>query len=123
MGQGKIRVGIVGPGRIANMVHAPSLTLCPEICDLVAVASRTEEKARAFAAQWGIPRVYSDWRTLLADADIDAVVICPPSGLTAAVAKAAVAAGKHILCEKPLGLSYADARDVEAAAAESAAIH
>jgi len=65
------------------------------------------ERAKIFAAQWGIPRVYADWRALLADRDIDAVVICPPSGLTAAIAKAAVAAEKHILCEKPLGLTYA----------------
>jgi predicted dehydrogenase len=123
MGQGKIRVGIIGPGRIANMVHVPSLKLCPEMCDVVAVASRTEAKATAFAAQWGIPRVHADWRALLADPDIDAVVICPPSGSTAAVAKAAVATGKHVLCEKPLGLTYAEAHEVEMAAAGSARIH
>jgi predicted dehydrogenase len=123
MGQAKIRVGIVGPGRIAGMVHLPSLKLCPERCDVLAVASRTEEKARAFAAQWGITRIYTDWKALLADQDIDAVVICPPSGMTATIAKAAVAAGKHVLCEKPLGLTYADAREVEAAAAGSARIH
>jgi predicted dehydrogenase len=51
MGQAKIRVGIVGPGRIAGMVHLPSLKLCPERCDVVAVASRTEKKAQAFATQ------------------------------------------------------------------------
>ncbi|MBS1116027.1 MAG: dehydrogenase [candidate division NC10 bacterium] len=123
MGQAKIRVGIVGPGRIAGMVHLPSLKLCPERCDVVAVASRTEEKAKAFAAQWAIPRVYTDWKALFADPDLDAVVLCPPSGLTATMAKAAVAAGKHVLCEKPLGLTYADAREVEAATAGSARIH
>ena len=105
------------------MVHLPSLKLCPERCDVVAVASRTEENAKTFAAQWGIPRVYTDWKALLADADLDAVVLCLPSGLTANMAKAAVTAGKHILCEKPLGLTYADAREVEAAATGSARIH
>jgi predicted dehydrogenase len=90
---------------------------------LFAVASRTEAKAAAFAAQWSIPRVHGDWRALLADPDVDAVVICPPSGSTAEIAKAAVAAGKHVLCEKPLGLTYAEAREVEAAAAGSARIH
>jgi predicted dehydrogenase len=123
MAQGKIKVGIIGPGRIATMVHAPSLKLCPELCDVFAVASRTEAKATAFAAQWGIPRVHADWRALLADPDIDAVVICPPSGSTAEMAKAAVAAGKHVLCEKPLGLTYAEAREVAAAATGSARIH
>ena len=123
MGQEKIRVGVIGAGRIANMVHVPSLKLCAGMCDVLAVASRTEEKANAFAAQWNIPRVYTDWRALLADPAINAVVVCLPSGSTAAVAKAAVAAGKHVLCEKPLGLTYAEARGVEEAAAGSAPIH
>ena len=119
----KIRVGIIGAGRIAGMVHLPSLRLCPDTCEVLAVASRTEEKARAFADQWGIPRVYPGWSALLADRDVDAVVICPPSGLTYAVAKAAIAAGKHILCEKPLGLSYGEAQELQAAAERAPIVH
>ena len=123
MSGGKIRVGIIGAGRIADFVHVPSLRLCPTECEVVAVASRTEEKAKAFADRWGIPRVYRDWEFLLADRDVDAVVICLPSRLTHAVAKAAIAAGKHILCEKPLGLSYAEARELQVAAERSEKIH
>ena len=120
---GKIRVGIIGAGRIADFVHLPSLLLWPDACEVVAVASRTEEKARAFADRWRIPRVYPDWSSLLADRDVDAVVICPPSGLTYTVAKAAIAAGKHILCEKPLGLNYAEARELHVSAERSGKIH
>lgn len=119
----KIRVGIIGAGRIAEFVHLPSLRLCPDTCEVVAVASRTEEKARAFADRQGIPRAYPDWSALLADRDVDAVVICPPSGLTYAVARAAIAAGKHILCEKPLGLNYQEARELQAAAERSGTVH
>jgi len=119
----KIRVGIIGAGRIAAFVHLPSLRLCPDACEVIAVASRTEEKAKAFADQWGIPRVHPDWESLLADPDVDAVVICSPSGLTYAVAKAAIAAGKHILCEKPLGLCYPEARELQAAAERAPIIH
>ena len=119
----KIRVGIIGPGRIADMVHVPSLKLCADVCEVVAVASRTTEKAKAFAERWGIPRVHADWPSLLADPDVDAVVVCTPSGLTAEVARAAVAADKHILCEKPLGLCHAQAAAVEAAAARSSRVH
>jgi len=119
MGEKKIRVGIVGTGRIADMVHMPSLKLWPEACEIVAVASRVEERARAFAERWGIPRVHADWQGLLADSDVDAVVICPPSGITATVAKAAVAAGKHVLCEKPLALNYPEARLIAEAARRS----
>ncbi len=120
---GLIRVGIVGAGRIAEMVHVPSLRLCPERCQVTAVASRTQEKTKAFAERLGIPRVHPDWASLVADPEVDAVVICPPSGLTYAVAKAAIAAGKHILCEKPLGLTYAEARELQAAAERASSIH
>jgi predicted dehydrogenase len=119
----KIRVGIIGAGRIAGMVHVPSLRLWPEACEVAAVASRTPEGAHAFAERWGIPRVHADWQALLADSALDAVAICLPSGLTAAVAKAAVAAGKHVLCEKPLGLSAADAQAVAEAARQSPRVH
>lgn len=119
----KIRVGIIGAGRIAGFVHLPSLRLCPERCEVIGVASRAEDKARAFAGRWGIPRVYPDWESLLRDSDVDAVVICPPSGLTFTVAKAAIAEGKHILCEKPLGLNYPEARELQVAAERSGQVH
>ncbi|HSD50257.1 MAG TPA: Gfo/Idh/MocA family oxidoreductase, partial [Candidatus Methylomirabilis sp.] len=123
MGREKIRIGIIGAGRIAGFVHMPSLKLCPDLCEVVAVASRTKEKAKAFAEQWGIPRVHSDWTALLADPEVDAAVICPPSGLTHSVAKAAIAAGKHILCEKPLGLNFSEARELQVAAEHAGITH
>src|SRR5574341_2526892 len=123
MGREKIRVGIIGSGRIAGFVHVPSLKLCSDLCEVVAVASRTEVKAKVFAEHWGIPRVHSHWTALLADPEVDAVVICPPSGLTHSVAKAAIAAGKHILCEKPLGLNHAEAQDLQVAAEQAGITH
>jgi predicted dehydrogenase len=119
MPEARIRVGIIGPGFIAGFVHMPSLRLCSDTCEVVAVASRTEEKAKAFAAHWGIPKVHADWQSLLADRDVDAVVVCPPTSMTYTVAKAAIAAGKHVLCEKPLGLCYAEARELQEAAERS----
>jgi len=123
MAERKIGVGIIGTGRIAEMVHAPSFSLWPAACEIRAVASRVEERARAFADRWGIPRAYGDWQALLRDPGVEAVSICLPSGLTAGVARAAVAAGKHILCEKPLALSGAEAQEVARAAAGAARIH
>jgi predicted dehydrogenase len=120
---GKIGVGIIGAGRISGFVHVPSLKLCPDLCEVAAVASRTEEGARAFAAQWAIPTVYHTWEELLADSRVDAVVVCPPSDLTYTVAKAAIAAGKHILCEKPLGLNFAQARALQDAAERAGIVH
>lgn len=119
----KIRIGIVGAGRIAGLVHVPSFRLWPEACEVVAVASRTVEGARAFAERWGIPRVHPDWPALLADPGVDAVALCLPSGLTAAATAAAVAAGKHVLCEKPLALAYPEAAALAAAARHSPRVH
>jgi predicted dehydrogenase len=118
-----IRVGIIGCGRIAGMVHVPSLKLWPEACEVRAVASRDAAKARHFAQAWAIPRVYPDWQTLLADPDLDAVVVCPPSGLTAAIAGAAIRAGKHILCEKPLALTWPEAEALRQAAEARGVVH
>jgi predicted dehydrogenase len=123
MNGGKIGVGVIGAGRIAGFVHVPSLRLCPDLCEVAAVASRTPEGARAFAARWGIPTVHRSWEELLADPRVDAVVVCPPSGLTYTVARAAIAAGKHVLCEKPLGLDAAQARELQEAAERAGIVH
>ena len=73
MAAGKIRIGIVGAGKIAAMVHVPSLKLWPDACEVRAVASRDPATAARFAEAWGIPCVHPDWRALVADLDLDAV--------------------------------------------------
>ena len=115
----RIRVGLIGTGRIAGFVHVPSLRLLPELCEVTAVASRDAVKAKAFAEQWGIPRVHDTWEALVGDPELDAVVVCPPSDLNGSVAGAALAAGKHVLCEKPLALTASEARSLAAAADRS----
>ncbi|HWC03889.1 MAG TPA: Gfo/Idh/MocA family oxidoreductase [Methylomirabilota bacterium] len=120
----RVRVGLIGAGRIAGFVHVPSLRLLPELCEVAAVASRDAAKAKAFAEQWSIPRVHDTWEALVADPELDALVVCPPSDLNAPVAGAAVAAGKHVLCEKPLAVTYPDARTLaDAAGREPGRVH
>jgi predicted dehydrogenase len=116
----RIRVGVIGTGRIAAFVHVPSLRLSPDRCEVVAVASRDPATAKAFAERWGIPRVHATWEALVADPDLDAVVICPPSDLNVPVASAAIAAEKHVLCEKPLAITYPEARTLADAADHAA---
>lgn len=123
MNQNKVKVGIIGAGQIAERVHVPSFRLWPQACYISAVASRTESKARAFGAMYKIPKIYPDYQTLLDDQDVDAVVICVPSVLTATVAQAVLAAKKHVLCEKPLGLTFREAQELRVAAEESDHIH
>src|SRR6266550_7650480 len=72
---------------------------------LKAVAARDQAKARQFADQWGYESIESDWRKLVDRKDIDAVDICTPNNLHREIALACAAAGKMILCEKPLSMN------------------
>jgi predicted dehydrogenase len=76
---------------------------------LKAVAARDTEKARGFAEVWGYESIESDWRTLVARSDIDAVDICTPNDLHAEIAIAAARAGKMVLCEKPIARTAEEA--------------
>jgi UDP-N-acetyl-2-amino-2-deoxyglucuronate dehydrogenase len=109
-----IRFGLIGCGRVAPR-HAQSLQQLSE-AELAAVADIKPSRADHFAADYGATPYY-DHRTLLGRDDIDAVSICVPSGLHAQVALDALNAGKHVLVEKPITLSLADADRMIAAAA------
>jgi predicted dehydrogenase len=79
----------------------PGAQASPQV-DLVGVASRAEERADAYAQEWGIPRAYGSYDALLADPEIEAVYISLPNTLHCEWSIRAVEAGKHVLCEKPL---------------------
>jgi len=98
----RIRAGIVGTGFAAS-AHADALARV-RAARLLAVAGSSEAKARAAADRFGAERAYSCYRALLADPDVDAVHNCTPNDLHAEVNAAALAAGKHLLSEKPLAI-------------------
>jgi predicted dehydrogenase len=79
---------------------------------LKAICARNEERAQAFAAQWGYQSVETDWRKLIARDDIDAIDICTPNNLHKEIAIAAAEAGKMILCEKPLARNAAEGEEM-----------
>ncbi len=93
-----LRLGLVGAGFIAS-VYASAARRVPGL-EITAVAS--PRSARAFADRWSVPAAFQDWRQLIAEAPIDAVAIAAPNDLHLPVTLAAAAAGKHVLCEKPL---------------------
>jgi len=95
----RIRWGIVGTGDI-NRRLMPGARQSDEL-EVVAVASRSPERARAFAAEMGIPRAIGSYEALLADPDVDAVYICLPNSMHHEWTMLALAAGKHVLAEKP----------------------
>jgi len=86
---------------------------------LKSVAARSPDKAAAFANRWGWERVESDWRKLVESPEIDAIDICSPNNTHHEIAMAAASAGKMILCEKPLAINLAQAREMTRAADQS----
>jgi len=101
------RWGILGPGRIAH-AFAEDLRLVPD-AELAAVGSRSQPRAEAFAREHGFAAAYGSYEELLADTSVDAVYVASPHALHAEQVTAALEAGKHVLCEKPLTLRAADA--------------
>ena len=115
---GPLRIGVLGAARIA-----PSALIKPakDNADVVvtAVAARDGSRARAFAAKHDIARVHESYDALIADPDLDAIYNPLPNGLHGKWTRAAVAAGKHVLCEKPFTANAAEAREIADLAAKS----
>ncbi len=102
-----IGIGIIGSGFIAE-IHAEALRTVPG-ARIAAVASPTEGKAAAFAAKHGVPHAYTDYRALLDRPDVQIVSLCLPNDRHCEATEAAAAAGKHVICEKPLCVTPAEA--------------
>lgn len=114
-----VRFGVIGCGGWARNVHLPNLRLLPD-ATVCALSSRTGKNLRLAADLCsGQPARYSDWRELLADESVEAVIICTSNQTHADLAVAALNAGKHVLVEKPLATTVADGNRVVTAAAES----
>lgn len=105
-----LQLGILGVSGFFKKKIAIPVGKSP-IIDIAAIASRSEEKARQAAHDYGIPKAYGSYEALLQDPDIDAVYLPLPNHLHATYIKKAAEAGKHVLCEKPLTLDAEEARD------------
>lgn len=116
-----MKFGIIGTGRIAAKFAATFGQGLVSGSLVLGAASRDIRRAREFAAAWSIERSYSAYEELLSDPDLDAVYIAVTNDKHFRCCEAAIAAGKHVLCEKPLVTSAADARTL-AAKAEAAGV-
>jgi predicted dehydrogenase len=105
--QQKVRVGVLGAGAWARFAHIPGYKRDPR-CELVAIADPVIERAREFAAEFDIPHVYGSHAELIARDDIHLVDVCTPSATHFELSWAALSAGKHVLCEKPVAYDYQD---------------
>ncbi|MBN1888553.1 MAG: Gfo/Idh/MocA family oxidoreductase [Thermoflexales bacterium] len=112
-----LKWGLLGTARINHALIPPLRASTRN--ELAAVASRGQERAEAYAREWGIPRAFGSYESLLADPAIDVVYIPLPNSLHAEWTIKAVQAGKHVLCEKPLALSPEQVDAISAAAAQA----
>ncbi len=110
-----LALGFIGSGRIAQ-AHLKAAANLPDLVRIAAIAGRRRERAEAAARQHGGPTVYDDYRQLLADPAVHAVVITTPNDSHAAIACDAARAGKHILVEKPMALDTHGAESMVCAA-------
>jgi UDP-N-acetylglucosamine 3-dehydrogenase len=113
----KLRVGVIGCGSIAQHRHLPEYQSNKNV-EIVAVCDINEERAQAVAEKYGV-KAYTNYEELLESGSVDAVSVCTPNYLHAPISIAALNAGLHVLCEKPMATSRQEALEMIAAANES----
>ncbi|WP_442752385.1 Gfo/Idh/MocA family protein, partial [Bacillus wiedmannii] len=99
----KLRIGIIGTGGIAKGRHIPAFVKLHEYCTITAIHDRNIERAKQTAETYNIPYVFETYEEVFKE--VDAVCICTPNKFHAEISIAALQAGKHVLCEKPMALT------------------
>src|SRR5437762_10114212 len=118
----QIGIAIIGCGGITLQNHLPGLALCPE-CKVVALCDSDAETLQKASRQTGLNVTATRYEEIVKREDVDAVIIATPNFAHAPIALAAIAAGKHVLCEKPLAMSYAEAKQMADAADQAGLRH
>jgi predicted dehydrogenase len=113
-----VRIGILGASSFATMTLINPARGNDEVV-VAAVGARVMSNAEAFAAKYGIARAYGSYEALIADPDLDAVYVLLPTSLHGRWTRAALAAGKHVLCEKPFTANASEAHEIAELAAKS----
>ncbi|MAF12615.1 oxidoreductase [Candidatus Poribacteria bacterium] len=117
-GPKKIRVGFVGSGGIAQGKHVPGHLSVPNV-EIVACCDISEERAKAFAERNDVDHVFTDYNKMMEMDELDAISVCTPNNFHAPPTIAALKAGKHVLCEKPLAGNAKDGAGMVKAAKDS----
>ena len=111
----RLRCGVIGTSWWADLEHLPGLRARPDV-ELAALCGRDRERLAEMARKHGAPATFTDWREMIARGGLDAVVIATPNVLHREQALAAIQAGLHVICEKPLAMNAAEAREMTARA-------
>ncbi|WP_115562522.1 Gfo/Idh/MocA family protein [Xanthomonas arboricola] len=115
----KLGIAIVGTGMIGAVHRRAALLAGAEVRG---IAASSPQRARDVAHSWGVPRAYRDIEEVVADPQVQVVHVCTPNHLHRAMAQAALQAGKHVICEKPLATTLQDAQALAALAASTGLI-
>jgi len=111
MSKGKVKVGIVG-SRFEADIHAESFHILPDEAEVIAVASPTAGNAAKLAKKHGIPNVYTDYREMLKNPEIEMITIAAPNYLHHQITLDAAKVGKHVVCEKPFSMTLQEADEM-----------
>jgi predicted dehydrogenase len=118
----QVRIAILGAGAVSDYHHVPGIRLDPR-ATLVAACDSDPALLDRRRQDWGIDRVTTNYEEICADPDIDAVIICTPNFTHRPMSEAAARGGKHILCEKPLGLNAGEVRAMYESARDAGVVH
>ena len=106
------KVGLIGAGSIMQWSHYPNFAHAIKTTEVVAICDVQKERVEEFAKSRGIPGVYTDYEEMLSGEDLDIVVVGVPNVFHKSMSIAALNAGAHVLCEKPVALTLADAQEM-----------
>lgn len=119
---GKLRIGVIGTSPFTQRFHLDSLKGHPA-AQVTAICGRNRQRAEDVAQRYGIPHVFTDYRELVAHPDVNAVVVVTPNDTHHPMALATIEAGKHLFCEKPLGMDLAEAKEMYEKAEAAGIVH
>ena len=111
----KVRIGIIGAGAVSDYHHVPGINIDPR-CELVYVCDPNEALLEQRQSDWGPTKKSTKYQDVADDPDVDAVIVATPNFTHREISLACIAAGKHVMCEKPLGLNFHESAEMYRAA-------
>ncbi len=118
----KVRIAIIGAGAVSDYHHVPGIKIDPR-AELVSICDPNEQLLAQRQTDWGPTKAVTNYEDVAADPQVDAVIIATPNFTHYPIALACIEAGKHVMCEKPLGLDFSQAAEMSRAAREQGLHH